>query len=118
MTKASLTLRIIYALCLAGATFVHVSIHIQYGLLLGALEAQGYPLATRMFWSALTLLDPLAVLLLFIRPRVGLVLASVIADDGGGLTTLLIVSAASLVLALLAARRLPGLVAAPALVDG
>jgi DHA2 family methylenomycin A resistance protein-like MFS transporter len=47
-----------------------------------------------------------------------LVLASVIADDGGGLTTLLVVSAASLALAVLAARRLPGRVEAPALVEG
>jgi len=47
-----------------------------------------------------------------------LVLASVIADDGGGLTRLLIVSAASLAFALVAARRLPGRVGVPALVDG
>jgi hypothetical protein len=78
MTKASLALRIIYALCLAGATFVHVAIHLQYGLLLGALETEGFPLASRLFWSSLTLLDPLAVLLLFIRPRVGLVLTTAI----------------------------------------
>ena len=44
-----------------------------------------------------------------------LVLASVVADDGGGLSTLLIVSGVSLALSLAAARRLPGLVSAPAL---
>src|ERR1700712_445220 len=78
MTKVSLTLRIVYAVCLAGATCVHVALHLQYGVLLGALEAQGFPFSTRVFWSLLTLFDPLAALLLFIRPRIGLVLASLI----------------------------------------
>lgn len=74
MSKASQVLRAVYAICLAGATCNHVIIHVRFGLLLGALERSGYQLGTRMFWSALTLLDPLAALLLFIRPRVGLIL--------------------------------------------
>lgn len=78
MTKESLTLRIVYALCLTGATVVHITIHAQFGVLLGALEAAGYSLATRVFWSSLTLLDPLAVVLLFTRARVGLVLTSAV----------------------------------------
>lgn len=78
MSKISLALRIVYAVCLAGATCVHVATHLQYGLLLGGLEAAGYPFPSRMFWSSLTLLDPLAALLLFVRPRIGLVLASLI----------------------------------------
>jgi len=78
MTKASLTLRIVYAVCLAGATCVHVATHVQYGVLLGALESHGYSLVTRLFWSSLTLLDPLAALLMFIRPRAGLALAGAI----------------------------------------
>ena len=78
MTKASLALRIIYAVCLTGATCVHVATHIQYGPLLGALEGHGYPVITRVFWSSLTLLDPLAAMLLFFRPRAGLALAGAI----------------------------------------
>jgi hypothetical protein len=78
MTKASLTLRIVYAVCLSGATCVHVTTHVQYGVLLGVLEGYGYSSATRFFWSSLTLLDPLAALLLFIRPRAGLALAGAI----------------------------------------
>jgi hypothetical protein len=78
MTKASLTLRIVYAVCLAGATCVHVAMHVQYGMLLGALEGYGYSSATRFFWSSLTLLDPLAALLMFIRPHAGLALAGAI----------------------------------------
>ena len=78
MTKASLTLRIIYAVCLAGATCVHVATHVQYGVFLGGLEVRGFSLGTRVFWSALTLLDPLAALLMFFRPHAGLALAGAI----------------------------------------
>lgn len=78
MTRASFILRIIYAVCLAGATCVHVATHVQHGVLLGALEGYGYPAVTRVFWSSLTLLDPLAALLLFFRPRAGLALAGAI----------------------------------------
>jgi hypothetical protein len=78
VVKASLILRIVYVVCLAGATCVHVATHVQYGPLLGALESHGYPPVTRLFWSSLTLLDPLAALVMFIRPRAGLALAGVI----------------------------------------
>jgi hypothetical protein len=54
----------------------------QYGALLGGIKNYGYPLVTRLFWSSLTLLDPLAALLLFARPRSGLVLAlAIIVSD-------------------------------------
>ncbi len=82
MTKASLALRIIYAVCLTGATCVHLAAHFQYGVLLGALEGHGFSQGTRLFWSSLTLLDPLAALLMFYRPRAGLALAgAIIASD-------------------------------------
>ena len=77
-TKVSFILRVVYAVCLIGATCVHVMTHMQYGPLLGELEGLGYSAGTRVFWSALTLLDPLTVLLLFLRPRAGLALAGVI----------------------------------------
>lgn len=76
--KASLTLRIVYALCLAGATCTHVVLHVRHGVLLGELEGFGVSPVSRYYWSSLTLLDPLAALLLFIRPRVGLALAGAI----------------------------------------
>jgi hypothetical protein len=73
--KTSLMLRIVYALCLAGATCMHVVLHVRHGVLLGELEGVGIPPVSRYYWSSLTLLDPLAALLMFIRPRVGLALA-------------------------------------------
>ena len=76
--NASLTLRVIYALCLAGATCTHVVLHLRHGVLLGGLEGFGIPLLSRYYWSSLTLLDPLAAWLMFVRPRAGLALAGAI----------------------------------------
>jgi hypothetical protein len=60
-------IRILYALCLVGATVNHVQ----------AVHARGWlpndaPLLTAVYWSSLTFLDPLAAVLLFIRPRIGI----------------------------------------------
>jgi hypothetical protein len=38
------------------------------------LEPLGYPLLVRLYWASLTFLDPLAAVLLFVRPRHGLIL--------------------------------------------
>lgn len=76
--SASIIFRTLYALCLVGATCTHVALHLQQGILLAGLEPYGFSKATLLFWSSLTLLDPLAVLLLFLRPRVGLSLAAAI----------------------------------------
>ena len=78
---ASLTLRIIYAACLLGATCNHVLWLWQHGAFwnFGFRDAS---LFSRIFWTSLTFLDPLAALLLFLRPRVGLVLTvAIIASD-------------------------------------
>ena len=65
--RAGLLIRIIYALCLLGATVNHVR----------AVHARGWlppdlPLGTAVYWSSLTVLDPLAAVLLFIRPKIGI----------------------------------------------
>jgi hypothetical protein len=65
--RAGLLIRIIYALCLLGATVNHVR----------AVHAHGWmpsdlPWITAAYWSSLTLLDPLAAILLFIRPKIGI----------------------------------------------
>lgn len=76
--KASFILRLIYAVCLAGATCVHIAFHFQYGLFLEALAGDGYSAGTRAFWSSLSLVDPLTVALLFLHPRLGLQLTAVV----------------------------------------
>lgn len=71
--RARLWIRIVYALCLAGATVNHVRAVAAHGWL-----PERLPLATAIYWGSLTFLDPLAVLLLFIRPRAGIALTAVI----------------------------------------
>jgi len=75
--RAGLILRVIYALCLAGATVNHVRAIAAHGVLPDFL-----PWPSAAYWSSLTLLDPLAAGLLFVRPRAGIVLtAAIIATD-------------------------------------
>ncbi len=78
-SRRSLILRIIYALCLLGATcnhwyaIYHHGWHWDYG---------GFPTASATFWTALAFVDPAAVILLFVRPNVGVALtAGIIVTD-------------------------------------
>jgi hypothetical protein len=66
--RRSFVLRAIYALCLLGATYNHAVIVAQHGFFWGY---GGVPRASALFWSALTVLDPAAALLLFLRPNLG-----------------------------------------------
>jgi hypothetical protein len=66
--RASL-LRVIYAICLLGGMSTHVATLWQHGLF---WDYGGVPLLTRVYWTLLTFLDPLAAILLFVYPRVGL----------------------------------------------
>lgn len=72
-------LRIIYALCLAGATYNHWTAIYRHGWL---WDYGGYPRVSTTFWTALSVLDPLAIVLLFVRPRWGVVMtvAIIVAD--------------------------------------
>jgi hypothetical protein len=67
--SAGLLIRIVYALCLAGATYNHVRAVIE-----GGWMPPFVPPASALYWSSLTFLDPLAILLLFVRPRAGIAL--------------------------------------------
>lgn len=60
--------RVIWALCLGLGTCMHVA-----ALVFGWNDGD-LPTATVVYWNALTLLDPLAAVLLFLRPRVGVLL--------------------------------------------
>lgn len=77
MEQLGRLVRIIYALCLVGATINHVRAVIMYGWL-----RQGLPLLTAIYWSSLTFLDPVAAAFLFIRPKIGIVLTiAIIVSD-------------------------------------
>ena len=72
-------LRVLYALCLAGAAWNHLRIALDHGLW---WDYGGIPLFYQIFWTSLTFIDPLAVLLLLVRPRAGLILtAAIIVTD-------------------------------------
>ena len=73
--QASFVVRAIYAICLLGATCTHVAMLSRHGVL---WDYGGVHLLTRVYWTSLTALDPLAALLLFARPRVGLILTVLI----------------------------------------
>lgn len=66
--RSGLILRIIYALCLLGATYNHWAIIVRHGLF---WDYDGLPVASAIFWTSLAFLDPAAVVLLWRRPRAG-----------------------------------------------
>lgn len=82
MKRISFAIRLLFAVCLVGATFNHVHAALEHGLLWDYGYGDGTPLASRIYWGTLTALDPLAAILLFTRPRAGLGLtAAIILSD-------------------------------------
>lgn len=78
-TKRSLVLRIIYALCLLGATYNHWWAIYHHGL---GWNYGGFPKASAAFWTALAFIDPAAVILLFVQPNLGVAAtAAIIVTD-------------------------------------
>jgi hypothetical protein len=77
MRRHGLLIRIVYALCLAGASINHLRALLTHGWLPDHL-----PTATALYWSSLAFLDPITALLLFLRPRagIGLTVAIMISD--------------------------------------
>lgn len=74
----SFVVRLIYAICLAGASFNHARTVAAHGL---DWNYGGLPVFVCVFWTTLTFVDALAVVLLMTKPILGL-----------GLTTAIIVS--------------------------
>ena len=78
MQRLSFAVRILFACCLFIATANHIRADISHGLLWDYGYGSSAYLASRIFWGALTFFDPLAALLLFIKPRAGIVLTATI----------------------------------------
>ncbi len=82
MPRVSLAIRTLFALCLLGATANHVSVRVQHGWLWDYGYGGAASSFSKAYWNALTLLDPLAAALLFLRPRAGVWLTLlIIASD-------------------------------------
>jgi hypothetical protein len=62
-------------LCLLGATSTHLLTLVRHDLF---WNYGGAPLFTCIYWTSLTFLDPLAAVLLFLKPRAGLLATFVI----------------------------------------
>ncbi len=73
--RRSLVVRSLWAACLLVAGANHARILLQHGLW---WDYHGVAPASAIYWSSLTLLDPLVAALLFLRPRPGIVAAAVL----------------------------------------
>ena len=79
ISRRSLYLRVIYALCLCGATWTHLQVALAHGLW---WDYGGAAPLTRIYWTSLLFIDPLTALLLLVAPATGLILCvAVIATD-------------------------------------
>ncbi|WP_416051805.1 hypothetical protein [Cupriavidus basilensis] len=78
MPSVSFSIRLLFACCLLIATANHVRADFQHGFLWDYGYENGAYWASRVFWGALTFVDPLAALLLFVKPRVGIALTAAI----------------------------------------
>ncbi len=73
--SAQLMIRTIYAACLLVGTFTHARTIWGHGLL---WDYDGAPWVSCMFWTSLTVLDPVGAALLFSWPSTGLVMTAAI----------------------------------------
>lgn len=82
MLRASIVIRTLFVVCLLAATFNHARAILQHGVLWDYGYGSRIVLASRLYWAVLTILDPLAALLLFIKPRAGirLTVAIIVSD--------------------------------------
>ena len=67
--------RLVYAICLAAATYNHARIVAVHGI---NWNYGGMPAFVCVFWTALTFIDALAVIMLMTKPRYGLALTTAI----------------------------------------
>ena len=70
MQRGSVIVRSVWAACLLIGGLNHARILLQHGLL---WDYGGVAWASAAYWSSLTIIDPLAAALLFVRPRPGIV---------------------------------------------
>ena len=75
MQRASVIVRSIWAACLLIGGANHARILLQHGLL---WDYGGVGWASAAYWSSLTIIDPFAAALLFVRPRAGIATAVVL----------------------------------------
>lgn len=78
MPRLSFAIRVLFAFCLLIATANHIRADFLHGLFWDYGYGDSAYWASRVFWGTLTFFDPLAAVLLFIKPRVGIILTATI----------------------------------------
>lgn len=68
---------VLFSICLLGATYNHINDLIKGGFL-PYTKWMGAPIGLNIYWTSLTFLNPLAVVLLFLSLRVGIYLLNII----------------------------------------
>lgn len=77
LTSLALAILPLFAACL----LIGTANHLYSGLYFGWLWDYGYgdaPLGSRLFWAALTVLDPVVAVLLLVRPRIRIACAAIL----------------------------------------
>lgn len=84
MPSLSLVIRALFACCLLVATANHIHADIAHGLLWDYGYGTNAYWVSRIFWGALTFVDPVAAVLLFTKPKAGVLstLAIILSDVG------------------------------------
>ncbi|MBB5459050.1 hypothetical protein [Paraburkholderia sp. Cpub6] len=72
MLRAAFAIRALFAVCLLAATFNHARAILEHGVLWDYGYGSKIAFTSRLYWAMLTILDPLAAVLLFIKPRTGI----------------------------------------------
>lgn len=75
MQRSSLIIRSIWAICLLIGGANHARILLQHGL---GWDYGGVGAGSALYWSSLTLIDPLVAALLFLRPKAGIIVAVIL----------------------------------------
>jgi hypothetical protein len=78
MPRISFAIRTLFALCLFAATFNHVQAILHHGVFWDYGYGVRIATASKLYWALLTIFDPLAAILLFLKPRSGIWLTIVI----------------------------------------
>jgi hypothetical protein len=82
MLRASIVIRTLFAACLLAATFNHARAILEHGVLWDYGYGNKIALTSKLYWALLTILDPLAAVLLFVKPKAGiwLTVAIIVSD--------------------------------------
>ena len=75
MQRASLIVRSLWAACLLIGGANHARTLLQHGLF---WDYGGVAWPSAVYWSSLTVIDPLAAALLFVRPKLGIIITIVV----------------------------------------